>query len=272
MNKFESLIADITKEAATIKIPDFKDSKDLAKWIKKQNPKSKISDHIVDQETGEILFDKNQKLSKYQIYRLYNILMGFGSGRFDRKDSKLDPRDGGLLFSNDLKKYYKITDRKNGNFVIYRSDNKSFYPYDEENIEDIINQIIVEENEEYKYDDDAKGFKEGTKYYKVVPKGINKKYVLNNFEDYYDIKEEKLGEWMEDSVFDDVKGVEYSEDTQVPHEIIKKDKTKITDDDFKIIEEWIKDKNKYLKRDDGIEMGFGSKSGNKAIFEPSFTR
>jgi len=271
MIKYENIVSNILKEAAIVKVPDFESGGEAAKWIKRQRPKSKIKGDIFNPETGEIFLEDGQKLTKYQIYRLTNLLSGRGSGRFNKKDSKTDDRDGGFLSAKDYKKYYRIVDRKNGVFVIYRSDGKKFYPYDEENIEDIIWKIIEEENEQYKYDGEAKGFKEGTKYYKVEPKGINQKYVLNNFEDYYDIKYKKLETWMEDPIFDDLKGVEYSEDSLIPYTITKKDKSEITKEDHKIITDWSEKWNKKIGAYEGVELfGGGTKEHKLVRFGPTF--
>jgi len=268
MIRNEEIISNIIKEAATVKVPKFEKDDDLAKWIKRQRPGSKFNDDIINPETGEVYFEKGQKLTKYQIQRLYGILTG--RSYFDKKEVKTDPRDTFLL-DNELNKYYKIIDKKNGNFVVYRSDNQPFKSYDENNLESILSNI-EDENEQYEYEGKLKGFKEKSKYYMIGPKGINQDNVLKNFEEFYDVEYKKLGEWMEDEVFDEVKGIEYSEDTTVPHKIIKRDKSKITKDDEEIIEKWIKEKNKYLKRDDGIEMFMGSHSGNTTTYEPSFIR
>jgi hypothetical protein len=250
MKNIQKITNEILKIAVTIHVPEeFNGSnEELAKWVEKQNVGFIFDKPIFNLENGEILLEMGESFSKYEKYSIPRLLRG-QSVRPKSVEEMGDPREHIINF-NSFKKYYKIIN-KNGIFTVSRSDLKPFEQYDAGNVEleflftlKLHPEDLNAEQFVYDYNQDIPT---RVKYIKIAPTGLNKNYLLENFEDFYDIETKPLKTWFEEdtSIYS-----EYDGDAEIPVKMTKKDKTVFSKDDLEIVK-------MYLKKNNNSEYVYG---------------
>jgi len=226
------------KFAKIVNVPVFKTNEEVAAFVESLKDGDKINNTILDINTGEIFLTKNQKVNNYDIYSIPKLIRGEQLN--PKKIEPKDPREVFLSIDN-MKKYYNFQSKGSGTYIIFRSDKKPFKEYDEMNISGFIDDIDdIDPNAKlYVYDSGVEDFEEGKRYYKLVPKSKNKQHLLENFNDYFNIKNIKLREFFEDYAEHQEAYDMYDPDADIPQEIIKKDKSKMTDNDIETIQKWL---------------------------------
>jgi len=268
MNKddiINSVINSDVKIAKLVPVPDFKSNEEIAKFIEKLKPKDRINKTIFDNDTGEIYLDKNKSVTKYEIYSIPKILRGEKVlPKEDKGES--DPREN-FLNTADMQKYYNYKHKGGGTYIIYRSDKKPFKEYDEINISGFIDDIgdIDPNAYQYSYNSTIKDFEEGKRYYTISPEGIDKEYVVNNFENFYKVKSFKLKTFFDDYEEHKEAYDMYDPDADITQNIVKKDGSKMTKDDIQIIKAWLQ------TQDFGrAEVQLSAKEGERELKESNF--
>ncbi len=225
--------------AKIVTLPVFRKNEEIAKFVSKLKPGDKVTDTVFNLETGEVYISKDKKLSKYDIYSIPKIIRG--EPLKPKKVETKDPREDFLNIEN-MQKYYNYQHKGDGTYIIYRSDKKPFQEYDEMNISGFIDDLgdIDSNAYQYKYDSDVEDFEEGKRYYTIHPKGKDKKYVIDNFDNFFDLKTVKLEKYFDDYAEHKEAYDMYDPDADIPNELTKKDKSIITKNDIETIKQWLK--------------------------------
>jgi hypothetical protein len=249
----ERIIIAIVKQADfAVQPKNLKTNKELLEWFMKLKPGTKLHDAIYDVETGEIFKEKGAVLTKYD---LYSIPKKIKHEYRDLKQKKVVD-DTTVYGLQSFLKIFRVRDKGKGAFEVSRKDT---HPFTEENVDDIndifvkgldkdfpgFDKLLKEPMFRYSAPDDLK---EGVRKVIIKPYGLNMPWVLNNFDDVYDVKYNPLNHWFEE------KKEQYSEydgDANIPVSVKRKDGSGFTKDDYKIIKKWLSG----LNRDMGEALG-----------------
>lgn len=146
-------LKDLIKEAKVVKVPKFKTSKDVSKWLKSIPANAKVSDDVWDPETGEVFMEKGDtkaKLAKKDIKTLQRY------GAWDKwdnfyfhNDRHATKKEFEQFFNVVYKDNSKISDEDKEMLIkggyewdflypskIKRKDGKPFTEHDVENIKE----------------------------------------------------------------------------------------------------------------------------------------